>query len=87
VTRFRANTDCHVTASRPLPRGGILTDDHIVLAGRRSREEYPADLPLRRVRVHVVDREEPLVFLTNQVQWGPTTTTRIYKERSGSRLI
>ena len=27
------------------------------------------------------DRAEPLVFLTNQVEWGPTTIARIYKDR------
>jgi IS4 transposase len=29
----------------------------------------------------VADRETPLVFLTNQVAWGPTTIGRIYKDR------
>ena len=31
--------------------------------------------------VEVPDRDEPLIFLTNQVQWGPTTIARIYKDR------
>lgn len=82
VTRCRANTDYHVTASRPVPaRGGVLTDERIALDGPKVRHKYPADLPLRRVSVQVADREAPLVFLTNQVQWGPTTIARIYKER------
>lgn len=82
VTRFRANTDYHVTAERPVPtRGGILTDAQIALDGPKSRKRYPADLPLRRVSVHVPDRDEPLIFLTNQIQWGPTTIARIYKDR------
>jgi hypothetical protein len=82
VTRFRANTDYHVTAVRPVPsRGGILADEEIALDGPKSRKRYPADLPLRRVTVQVADREEPLVFLTNQVEWGATTIARIYKDR------
>jgi hypothetical protein len=82
VTRFRANTDCHVTRSRSLPsRGGIVADEEIALDGRRSSKKYSADLPLRRVTVQVPDRPEPLVFLTNQVEWGPTTIARIYKDR------
>jgi hypothetical protein len=82
VTRFRANTDYHVTTSRPVPtRGGIQADEQIALDGPRSRKKYPADLPLRRVVVSVPDRDEPLIFLTNQVQWGATTIARIYKDR------
>jgi hypothetical protein len=82
VTRFRANTAYHVTDRRPVPtRGGVVTDEHIALTGPKSGKKYPADLPLRRVSVQVADREAPLVFLTNQVQWGPTTIARIYKDR------
>lgn len=82
VTRFRANTDYHVTAARSVPtRGGILTDEVIALDGPKSRKRYPADLPLRRVSVQVPDRAAPLIFLTNQVQWGPTTIARVYKDR------
>ena len=82
VTRFRANTAYHVTDRSPVPtRGGVRSDERIALDGPRSRKKYPADLPLRRVVVQVPDREEPLVFLTNQIQWGPTTIARIYKDR------
>jgi len=82
VTRFRANTAYHVTDRSPVPsRGGVRSDERLVLDGPRSRKKYPADLPLRRVVVQVPDREEPLVFLTNQIHWGPTTIARIYKDR------
>jgi hypothetical protein len=82
VTRFRANTDYHVTARRRLPtRGGVQADEEIALDGPRSRKKYPRELPLRRVVVAVPDREEPRVFLTNQVTWGPTTIARIDKDR------
>jgi hypothetical protein len=82
VTRCRANTAAHVTATRAVPtRGGVLTDEEIALDGPRVRHKYPADLPLRRIRVQVPDRDEPLVFLTNHVAWGATTIARIYKDR------
>jgi len=82
VTRFKANTDYRVVERASVPsRGGILADERITLEGPKTRTKYPADVPLRRVVVHVADREEPLVFLTNQVHWGPTTIARIYKDR------
>jgi hypothetical protein len=82
VTRCRANTDYHVTATRPVPtRGGVLADEEIALDGPKVRHKYPADLPLRRITVQLVDRHEPLVFLTNHATWGPTTIARIYKDR------
>lgn len=82
VTRFKANTDYRVVARAAVPtRGGILADEHITLEGPKTRTRYPADLPLRRVVVEVPDREAPLIFLTNQTHWGPTTIARIYKDR------
>ena len=82
VTRLRANTVYHDTEARAVPtRGGILADARIALDGPRSKKKYPADLPLRRVVVQVPDRDTPLTFLTNQVQWGATTIARIYKDR------
>lgn len=82
VTRCRANTDYHVTAARAVPtRGGVRRDEEIALDGPKVRKKYPADLPLRRITVQVADREEPLVFLTNHIEWGPTTIARIYKDR------
>jgi len=82
VTRCRANTDYHVTATRAVPmRGGVRTDEEIALDGPKVRHKYPADLPLRRISVQIPDRDEPLVFLTNHVAWGPTTIARLYKDR------
>ena len=62
-------------------RGGVLADETIALDGPKVRHKYPADLPLRRIRVQVADRDEPLVFLTNHPTWGPTTIARVYKDR------
>jgi Domain of unknown function (DUF4372)/Transposase DDE domain len=82
VTRFKKTTDYRVVGRRPVPtRGGVLADERITLQGPLTRTKYPADLPLRRVVVEVADRDEPLIFLTNQVEWGPTTIAQIYKDR------
>lgn len=82
VTRFKVTTDYRVRARAAVPsRGGVLADERITLEGPKTRTRYPADLPLRRVVVQLADRDEPMVFLTNQVQWGATTIARIYKDR------
>lgn len=82
VTRCRANTDYHVTAAQAVPtRGGVRTDERIALDGPKVSKKYPADLPLRRISVQIPDRDEPMVFLTNHPDWGPTTIARIYKDR------
>jgi len=82
VTRFKATTDYSTVERRAVPaRGGILADERIVLNGPLTQKKYPAELPLRRVVVTVPDREQPLIFLTNQIHWGPTTIARIYKDR------
>ncbi len=82
VTRFKANTDYRVVERMTVPtRGGVLADERITLEGPKTHMRYPADLPLRRIVVQVADRDDPLIFLTNQVHWGPTTIARIYKDR------
>jgi hypothetical protein len=81
VTRLKADAAYAVVEAYPLPQiGRIVADESIVLRTAHSRARYPASLPLRRVEVALPDGEH-LVFLTNNLQLGPTTIARIYKDR------
>ncbi len=80
VTRMKDNTDYQIVERRPVPeRGHILADDRVVLCGPLTSQKYP-DV-LRRVSVVLPDTGEILNFLTNQLDFGPTTIARIYKDR------
>lgn len=80
VTRAKANIVYEVVGERPVPqRGNVISDKIIRLASARGREDCPYDL--RLVEVLAPQTGEVLVFLTNQLAFGPTTIAAIYKER------
>ena len=63
------------------PGGKIVRDDLIVLTDKKSAEKYPQ--PLRRVVAWVeVDGQERLMeFLTDNLEWAPSTVAELYKAR------
>lgn len=63
------------------PTGRILRDDLVVLTGPVSGRKYPA--PMRRVRaiVEVDGREREMDFLTNNLEWAPSSIAELYKSR------
>ena len=65
------------------PQGKIVRDDLIVLTGPQTAGKYPR--PLRRVVAWVeVDGQERLLeFLTNNLEWAPSTVADLYKSRWG----
>lgn len=79
VTRLKRNADYEVLESRPTPeRGGIVADELIFFPGCVA--ESP-EYVFRRVVKQQPGDDEPLVFLTNHLGFGPTTVAAIYKDR------
>jgi IS4 transposase len=62
----------------PLNRN-ILSDEIILLTGRRAPEKCPH--PLRRIVVWDEENERTIVLLTNHLKFGATTISAIYKDR------
>ena len=82
VTRAREKMRWRV--KKRLPRGDdprIVADELVQATGRWVRDSYPS--VLRRVTAKVViDGEERiLVFLTNNLQWAPSTVAELYRCR------
>jgi len=68
-----------VISKRDLPsRGKILSDEIVRFTGRYSGQY---DQPLRRITVRIDDEDQPLILLTNLMDFGATTVSQIYKER------
>lgn len=79
VTRLKRNADYEVLERRPTPaRGGIVADELIFFPGCVA--ESP-EYVFRRVVKQQPGDDEPLVFLTNHLGFGPTTVAAIYKDR------
>jgi hypothetical protein len=79
VTRLKDNVSYGVVSEREVPKGGnIIRDEVIVLT---SQQEIGPQAQLRRIEVWVEERQETLVFVTNNFRLAASTIAAIYKER------
>jgi hypothetical protein len=80
VTKMKENTLYEVVGEREVPQNrNILKDELIELRGLKALERCP--YPLRRIEVFDPDKNEVLVFLTNNLILGASTIASIYKDR------
>jgi hypothetical protein len=90
VTRMKDRTNYRVVERRKVPRGGaILRDEVIDLDVNLATYGIELDSPVRfrRIVAQVPDREEPMVFLTNHLDFAASTIAAIYKERWQIELL
>jgi hypothetical protein len=81
VTRLKQNADYEVIANQEVPQNrNILKDQIIWLPGAPLQENGDPEL-LRRIEVRDEKKQEPIVLLTNHLQFGATTIAAIYKDR------
>ena len=80
VTRLKDNALYRVVERRrPPERSPVQRDEVIRLTGVAAETKCPHDL--RRVEVYDPEKDETLVFLTNQLAFGATTIAAIYEDR------
>ena len=80
VTRLKDNALYRVVERRrPPERSPVQRDEVIRLTGVAAETRCPHDL--RRVEVYDSEKDQTLVFLTNQLAFGATTVAAIYKDR------
>lgn len=82
VTRAKENLSYRVLERRPVPQGGkIICDQVIVLKGDRSSSAF-SDVMRRVVAWVEVDGERRrMVFLTNNLEWSPQSVADLYRCR------
>jgi len=79
VTRFKKDLKIEVLEERPVPKtGGILRDQVIRFSGERS-QKYT--MRLRLITKWDEQKREEIQFLTNHLDFGPTTIAQVYRER------
>jgi hypothetical protein len=90
VTRMKDGTRYRVVERREVPRNGdVVSDEVIELDVNLKPYDIELDSPVlfRRIVVRVPDRDEPMVFLTNHLQFAASTIAAIYKERWQIELL
>jgi hypothetical protein len=79
VTRLKDSALYGVVESRPVPENShVLRDEVMVLV---SQQEVGPQARLRRIEVWVEEKNESMVFVTNNLKLAARTIARIYKER------
>ena len=79
VTRLKDNADYEVVEQRAVPeKGHVLKDEVIALFKLAAAGK---DCWLRRIEVWVEEKQQVMVFVTNNLHLAPSTIARIYKER------
>jgi hypothetical protein len=79
VTRLKDHAAYGIVESRPLPEGSHILRDEVILL--TSQQEIGPEALLRRIEVWVEEKQESLVFVTNNLRLAARTIARIYKER------
>lgn len=79
VTRLKDNAWYGIVESRPVPEGSDLLRDEVILL--TSQQELGPQALLRRIEVWVEEKQETMVFVTNNLRLAAGTIARIYKER------
>jgi hypothetical protein len=79
VTRLKDDASYGVVEQRPVPPGGNLLRDEVILL--TSQQEIGPLARLRRIEVWVEERQESMVFVTNNLKLAASTIAAIYKER------
>jgi hypothetical protein len=80
VTRMKDNALYEVVGDKEVPQNRhILKDELIELRGLGALHKCP--YPLRRIEAYDPETDRVLIFLTNQLEFGATTISAIYKDR------
>jgi hypothetical protein len=79
VTRLKDRASFEVVENRPLPAKGNILKDQIIFF--HSQAEESDEYFFRLVEVWLEDKQESVVFLTNNLEFAATTIAAIYKDR------
>jgi hypothetical protein len=79
VTRLKDKADYTVLEQRTVPENGNVLKDEVVYLFKLAAEGK--ECFLRRVEVWVEERQETMVFITNNLNLAARTIAAIYKER------
>lgn len=63
------------------PKGGILRDDIVLIESRIKRKAYPRRMRRVTARLEVDGKEVVMEFLTNNLEWAPSSICELYKSR------
>ena len=85
VTRLKDNADYQVVEKRGVPEKGNVLKDEVIFLFKLAAKG--GECFLRRIEVWVEEKQELMVFVTNNLTLAASTIAKIYKERWGIELF
>lgn len=87
VTRAKENMSFAVVGQHSAPRGNILEDVVIRLDGQGAKGRYPGTIRLITAVVKVKGEDKTMRFITNNMQWAPSSICDLYQGRWGIEVF
>jgi hypothetical protein len=87
VTRAKGNAQYEVVGQHSESKGQIIRDVHIKLTDPKSSRKYPGTLRLVEAIVEVDKKPRQIAFLTNNMDWAPSSVCDLYKSRWGIEVF
>ena len=79
VTRLKDSTSYAIVEERPKSADPMIVRDEVIVPGSEKDSDEP--MRLRRTEVWLEDKQETMVFVTNQHKLAASTIAAIYKDR------
>lgn len=79
VTRLKDDASYGILESRDVPQGSQILRDEVILL--TSQQEIGLEARLRRIEVWVEEKQDTMVFVTNNLKLAATTIAGIFRER------
>lgn len=81
VSRAKKNMNYEVMGQHSEAKGNIIRDQRIKLHLDKAQNDYPGEFRLVEAEVMVKDKLTPMVFITNNFDWAPSSVAELYKAR------
>jgi hypothetical protein len=85
VTRLKDKADYEVMEKREVPEKGNVCKDEVIVLFKLAAEDK--ECFLRRIEVWVEEKQETMVFVTNNLKLAASTIAAIYKDRWAIELF
>lgn len=79
VTRLKDNAQFLVLRDNPVPEGGVIVKDQVIVM--KGQKRSGPDAHFRRIELWDPEAQETVVFVTNHHELEALTITEIYRER------
>lgn len=87
VTRAKENIQYEVVGQHSEMQGQIILDVDIRLTGTKTSEKYPGTLRMVEAMVQVDGKLRKMTFITNNMQWAPSSICELYRSRWGIEVF